>query len=42
MIPGVDIIEDAESLSLPYFSIIEIPIKKYPLVKKDNEAKELK
>lgn len=29
--------EEAKQLSLPYFSIIDIPVKKYQLVKKQEE-----
>jgi hypothetical protein len=41
IVPGEDIIEQASELSLPYFSIIEIPIKKYLLVKKQELKKKL-
>ena len=34
IVPGDEILDEAAELNMPYFSIIEIPIKKYMLVKK--------
>eukprot|EP00347_Sterkiella_histriomuscorum_P009656 403340373 len=37
IVPKGDLIQDASKLNMPYFSIIEVPIKKYLLVKKQQE-----
>ncbi|CDW88982.1 UNKNOWN [Stylonychia lemnae] len=42
IVPGDEIIEEASKLNMPYFSIIEVPIKKYMLVKKQNEKNKAK
>ena len=39
IVPGEEIIEDASQLSMPYFSIIEMPMKKYLLVKKQEQKR---
>ena len=42
MVPGDELLKEAEELALPYFSIIEVPVKKYVLTKKLEKNKRMK